>query len=41
MMGDQEDNQDAVEVMLVAYTREEGISGRSGNVQQNSIKTQV
>jgi hypothetical protein len=40
MMGDQEDNQDAVEVMLVAYTREDGISGRS-NLQQNSIKTQV
>jgi len=41
MMGDQEDNQDAVEVMLVAYTREDGISGHSSNLQQNSIKTQV
>lgn len=41
MMGDQEDNQDAVEVMLVAYSREDGIAGRSNNLQQNSIKTQV
>lgn len=41
MMGDQEDNQDAVEVMLVAYTRDDGASGRSGDSQPNSIKTQV
>lgn len=41
MMGDQDDNQDAVEVMLVAYTREDGHSGRSSHLQQNSIKTQV
>lgn len=41
MMGDQDDNQDAVEVMLVAYTREDGITGRSSNLQQNSIKTEV
>lgn len=41
MMGDQEDNQDAVEVMLVSYSREDGLSGRSGNLQQNSVKTQV
>lgn len=41
MMEDQEDNQDAVEVMLVAYTREDGLSGRSNNLQQNSVKTQV
>jgi len=40
-MGDQDDNQDAVEVMLVAYTREDGITGRSSNLQQNSIKTEV
>lgn len=41
MMEDQEDNQDAVEVMLVAYTREDGASGRSGDSQPNSVKTQV
>lgn len=40
-MGDQDDNQDAVEVMLVAYTRDDGISGCSSNLQQNSVKTQV
>ncbi|XP_050534383.1 prolactin-releasing peptide receptor-like [Daktulosphaira vitifoliae] len=37
MMGDQEDNQDAVEVMLVAYTQDDGTSERCGATQQNSV----
>jgi len=41
MMGDQVDNQDTVEVMLVAYSREDGGCGRSNNLQPNSVKTQV